>query len=94
MEKEPEAPLLEILNIGTGRGVSVREAITVFEQATGESVDVIQGDRRDGDVEQIFACVKKAESLLGWKAERSLEEAMKDAWRWQCGLGTGAETRA
>jgi UDP-glucose 4-epimerase len=86
MEAEPDAPMLETLNIGTGQGVSVREAIAAFERATGESVEVTFGDRRDGDVEQVYACVEKAERLLGWKAKRSLEEAMKDAWRWQCGL--------
>jgi UDP-glucose 4-epimerase len=87
MTDQPEAPLLETLNIGTGRGVSVREAIAAFEQATGESVEVSVAARRDGDIEQIYASVEKAERVLGWKAERSLEEAMRDAWRWQSSLG-------
>ena len=86
MAEQPDAPLLETLNIGTGRGVSVHEAIAVFEEATGESVEVLVGDRRDGDVEQIYASVEKAERILGWKAKRSLEEAMRDAWRWQSQL--------
>ena len=86
MSEQPEAPLLETLNIGTGRGVSVREAIAAFERATGESVEVVVGERRSGDIEQIYASVEKAERLLGWKAERSLDEAMRDAWRWQSEL--------
>ncbi|HIF95372.1 MAG: UDP-glucose 4-epimerase GalE [Myxococcales bacterium] len=86
MESGPDAPMLETLNIGTGQGVSVREAIAAFERATGQSVEVTLGDRRDGDIEQVYACVEKAERLLGWRAERSLEEAMQDAWRWQRSL--------
>ena len=86
MFKQPDAPLLETLNIGTGRGVSVREAIAAFESATGQSVEVTLGERRDGDIEQIYASVEKATRILGWQAERSLEEAMRDAWRWQSSL--------
>lgn len=86
MSEQSEDSLLETLNIGTGRGISVREAIATFERATGESVEIVEGDRRDGDIEQIYASVERAERLLGWRAERSLEEAMKDAWRWRSGL--------
>jgi UDP-glucose 4-epimerase len=86
MNRQPEAPLIETLNVGTGRGTSVREAIAAFERATGESVASEVGQRRDGDIEQIYASVDKAERVLGWKAERSLDDAMRDAWRWQCGL--------
>jgi UDP-glucose 4-epimerase len=86
MERQPDAPLLEILNVGTGRGTSVREALAAFERATGKSVDFKVGDRRDGDIEQIYANTDRAERVLGWRAERSLDEAMKDAWLWQTGL--------
>jgi UDP-glucose 4-epimerase len=86
MERQPDAPLLEILNIGTGRGTSVREALAAFERATGQAVAFEVGDRRDGDIEEIYANVDRSERILGWKAERSLEEAMRDAWRWQSGL--------
>jgi len=88
MDRQPDAPLLEILNIGTGRGTSVREALAAFEHATGQSVAFEVGERRDGDIEKIYANVDRAERILGWKAERSLEEAMRDAWRWQQGLAT------
>ncbi len=86
MNEQPDAPLLEILNVGTGRGTSVREALAAFERATGKSVRYEIGDRRDGDIEQIYANVERAERILGWKAERSLEDAMRDAWRWQTRL--------
>jgi UDP-glucose 4-epimerase len=85
MDQQPDAPLLEILNVGTGRGTSVREALDAFERATGQAVDVEIGGRRDGDIEQIYANADRAERILGWKAERSLDEAMRDAWRWQSG---------
>ena len=86
MDRQPEAPLLEILNVGTGRGTSVREALAAFERATGEVIGFELADRRHGDIEQIYANVERAERILGWKAERSLDEAMRDAWRWQSGL--------
>lgn len=88
----PKAPTLEVLNVGTGRGTSVREAITAFERATGQKVASSVGPRRPGDIEQIWACVDKSESVLGWRARRSVDEAMRDAWRWQQTLGSRGET--
>jgi len=86
MRKTEEASLIEVLNVGTGRGVSVRQALAAFEGATGESVEFEVGPRRPGDIEQIYASVDKAERLLEWQAERSLEDALRDAWRWQTQL--------
>ncbi len=86
MERQPDGPLLEILNVGTGHGTSVREALAAFERATGQAVEFQVGDRRDGDIEQIYANTDRAERVLGWKAERSIDDAMRDAWRWQSGL--------
>ena len=83
MARQPDDSLIEILNVGTGRGTSVREALAAFERATGRPVAFEVGDRRDGDIEQIYASVDRAEERLGWKAERSIDEAMRDAWRWQ-----------
>jgi UDP-glucose 4-epimerase len=88
MERQPDGPLLEILNVGTGRGTSVREALSAFERATGKAVESKVGDRRDGDIEQIYANTDRAERILGWKAERSIDDAMRDAWRWQSGLSS------
>ncbi len=86
MERQPDSPLLEVLNVGTGRGTSVREALNAFERATGQIVESEVGERRDGDIEQIYADSEKVERVLGWKAERSIEDAMRDAWRWQSTL--------
>jgi UDP-glucose 4-epimerase len=86
MASRRESSLLEVLNVGTGRGTSVREALAAFERATGRPVAFEVGDRRDGDIEQIYASVEKAERVLQWRASRTLEEALRDAWRWQSGL--------
>lgn len=83
MASRPAEPMVEVLNVGTGRGTSVREALDAFERATGQKVRSVVGPRRGGDIEQIWACVDKSSSVLGWRAERSLDDAMRDAWRWQ-----------
>ena len=87
LQQEDAASRLEVLNVGTGHGTSVREAIGAFERATGASVPVRIGPRRPGDIEQIWADVEKSARLLGWRATRTIEDAMRDAWRWQEALG-------
>ena len=72
-----------VFNVGTGKGVSVLEAIDAFQRATGQKLDYDVAERRDGDIEQIFADASHAEKELRWKAVRTLDQAMCDAWRWQ-----------
>lgn len=86
MKQEARNSLIEVLNVGTGRGTSVREAIGAFECATGQPVSSRVGPRREGDIEQIFASVEKSTRVLDWRASRTLEDAMRDAWRWQLTL--------
>lgn len=76
----------EVFNIGTGQGYSVLEVIGAFEQATGQKLNYTFADRRPGDVEQIYADPSLAHRVLGWEAEKSLNEMMADAWRWQSAL--------
>ncbi len=83
LAKRPESALSRVFNLGTGRGVSVREAIDAFERATGEKLDWQLAERRPGDIEQIYANADEARRELGWSAERSIEDAMQDAWKWQ-----------
>lgn len=83
MGHQPLAPMVEVLNVGTGSGTSVREALAAFERATGQKVSSVVGPRRAGDIEQIYACVDKSARVLGWRATRTLDDAMRDAWRWQ-----------
>src|SRR3989344_1892482 len=70
-------------NIGSGKGHSVLEIINTFEKVTGQKVPYKIGLRRAGDVVKVYAGVQKAQKVLGWKAEKSLSEALADAWRWQ-----------
>lgn len=80
--KQP-AGYYNVCNIGTGTGKSVLEVIQIFEQTTGQKVPFKIGPRRPGDVVATYAGTEKGEALLGWKAEKSLSEALNDAWRWQ-----------
>ena len=73
----------DVFNIGTGRGASVLEVIRTFEEVSGKQIDYRIGERRAGDIEQIYAEVNKATEGLHWRAEKSLREALADAWRWQ-----------
>lgn len=77
---------MEIFNLGTGRGVSVLELIHTFEQATGVKVPHKIVGRREGDIEQVWANPEKANNVLGWKAEESLEDTLRSAWNWQLKL--------
>lgn len=72
-----------VFNVGTGKGVSVLEAIAAFEEANSINIPYKITDRRDGDIEQIYAATEKAEKELNWRAEITLEQAMKDAWNWE-----------
>lgn len=74
---------IEIFNLGTGRGVSVMELINTFESATGVKVPHRMAPRRAGDIEKVWANPAKANNVLGWKAEVSLADTMRNAWRWQ-----------
>ncbi len=73
----------EIFNIGTGKGSSVLEVISTFEQATGMKLNYKIVDRRPGDVTEVYADTNLANSELGWKAERSMAEALRSAWEWE-----------
>lgn len=73
----------EVFNIGTGNGYSVLELIHTFEKATGVKLKHQIKGRREGDIPQIWADTTKANKVLGWKAEYSLEEMLRTAWNWE-----------
>ena len=75
--------LYDVVNIGTGKGSSVLEVIETFQKVNDLKLPFRIGSRRAGDVEQVYAGVEKANKVLGWKSELTLEDALKDAWRWQ-----------
>lgn len=73
----------EIFNIGTGKGVSVMEIIKSFERVSGHKLNYEIVGRRSGDVEQVWADTTKANSVLGWKSEKTLDETILSAWKWE-----------
>ncbi len=70
----------EAINLGTGNGVSVLELVHAFNKANGLDLPYVIGPRREGDLAAFWADAKKAEQLLGWKAEHSLEDMCRSAW--------------
>jgi len=76
-------PKKDVFNIGTGKGLSVLEAINCFEEVNKLKVHYEIGPRRDGDVEEIYSDNKKVDALLDWRAGQSIMQAMKDAWSWE-----------
>lgn len=73
----------EVFNVGTGKGSSVLEVIQSFEKVSGQKLNYKIVDRRPGDITSAFADTTKANEVLGWKAESTLDEAMKSAWLWE-----------
>ena len=73
----------DAINLGSGNGVSVLELVNAFISATGVDVPYIFAARRDGDLPAFYANAAKAEQLLNWKTEKSIEDACRDTWKWQ-----------
>jgi UDP-glucose 4-epimerase len=74
---------VETFNLGTGTGSSVLEVIQAFEKVSGQKLPYKIVARREGDITSAYANTDKANTVLGWKAESSLEEAMASAWKWE-----------
>lgn len=72
-----------VFNLGTGQGNSVLDVIRSFEKVTGLKLNYRIGNRRPGDVVQIYASCEKALNELGWKTERDLDNCMLTAWAWE-----------
>ncbi|MHC1786286.1 MAG: UDP-glucose 4-epimerase GalE [Christensenellales bacterium] len=73
----------EAINLGTGVGYSVLDIVHAFERVIGRRLPAVVGPRRAGDVATVYAKPDKAAQLLGWRAEKDLEDMCRDAWRWQ-----------
>ena len=78
-----EETVLDIYNLGTGKGSSVLEVVKAFELANDVAVPYQICPRREGDITVAYANADKAEKELNWKAETTLEEALKTTWEWQ-----------
>ncbi len=80
---------VEVFNLGTGKGTSVKEAVAAFEKACGHKINHVFGDRRPGDLPVCYASTRKAEELLGFKATRNIEDMCSSCWKWQLGNPDG-----
>jgi len=71
-----------VFNLGTGKGYSVMEMIKTLEQVSGVKIKYELGERRSGDVAEVYADCSKIERLLGWKAKRTLVDMCRDSWNY------------
>jgi UDP-glucose 4-epimerase len=74
---------VEVFNLGTGRGLSVLEILETFIRVTGVNVPYEIVDRREGDIEQVWAKPDKANKVLNWSADTPIEEVLLSAWKWE-----------
>ncbi|MBE6948675.1 MAG: UDP-glucose 4-epimerase GalE [Ruminococcaceae bacterium] len=73
----------EVVNLGTGVGYSVLDIVKAFERVNNIEIPYVIADRRPGDIATCYADTKKAYELLGWKAEKDLDDMCRDSWRYQ-----------
>ena len=88
LDRQTRPSFNEVFNVGTGTCTSVLEAIHSFERASGAPLNYEIGPRRTGDIVESYANVDKAREVLGWEASLTIDDAMRDAWRWQRALGS------
>ena len=79
----------ELFNLGTGIGYSVMDIVNTFVRVNEVPVPYVIAPRRAGDIDSYYADPAKAEKLLGWKAEKTLDDMCRDSWRWQSGNPKG-----
>ncbi len=83
LEKMQDLSEVMIVNLGTGNGYSVLDMVKAFERASGKEVPFCIAPRRSGDIAKCYADPAYAEEVLGWKAQRGIDEMCEDSWRWQ-----------
>jgi UDP-glucose 4-epimerase len=71
-----------VFNLGSGTGYSVREVIETARRVTGKEIPVVVGKRREGDPAVLVADSTRVQEALRWESRRSLEDQVRDAWRW------------
>ena len=84
-------PGLDVINLGTGVGYSVLDMVKAFGKACGKEIPYEIKPRRAGDIAMCYADPAKAAKVLGWKAEKGLDEMCADTWRWQSQNPNGYE---
>ncbi len=79
----------EVINLGTGVGYSVLDLVNAFQRVNTITLPYVIGERRPGDAPTCYANAAKAKELLGWQAEKTLDDMCRDSWRWQSGNPNG-----
>ncbi len=82
---------VNVFNLGTGKGYSVLEIVAAFAKACGKDIPYQIDPRRPGDIAECWSDPAKAKEVLGWTAEKDLEDMCRDAWRWQSRNPNGYE---
>ncbi len=82
LDKTVVTPGCEAYNLGTGKGLSVKELVQAFEQVTGITLAKTYAPRRPGDIALCYADVTKAQEKLGWQAKRSVQDMCRDVWNY------------
>ncbi|RMZ59798.1 UDP-glucose 4-epimerase GalE [Chryseobacterium nematophagum] len=83
LHNDSDEAIIDIYNLGTGKGSSVLDVVNAFEMANNVKVPYQICDRREGDITVVYANADRAENELKWKSETSLQEALRTAWEWQ-----------
>lgn len=83
LDKHADQQVCSVFNLGTGRGYSVLEVIDAYKKAAGKDIPYQIAPRRAGDIAACYAEPTLANEVLDWRAEKSLEQMVEDAWRWQ-----------
>ena len=81
----------EVFNLGTGTGYSVLDMVNAFNEANGLDIPYVIAPRRPGDIATCYADPSKSEKILGWKAEKNLQDMCRDSWNWQKNNPNGYE---
>jgi UDP-glucose 4-epimerase len=84
--EEKNTTTYEVFNIGTGKGSSVLEVVNTFEEVSGVKLNYYFAERRTGDIVSAYADTTKANTVLGWKSELTLKDALYSAWEWEKSL--------
>ncbi len=83
LNEKQDSDYYDVFNVGTGEGYTVLELINTFQEVNGVKLNYTIGPRREGDVEKIYAQSDKVNNIMKWKAEKTMAEALRDAWNWQ-----------
>ncbi|NIJ53465.1 UDP-glucose 4-epimerase GalE [Dyadobacter arcticus] len=88
LDAQSSTDFYDVFNVGTGEGYTVLQLINTFEEVNGVKLNYTIGPRRDGDVEKIYAQSDKVNNVMKWYAEKTMADALRDAWKWQLKITT------